>query len=819
MLPRKAAGQLLDYAGTWPPPAQALNELSQRTNKDYVAIGSLTLLGEQISLDYKIYDLLDPGAPKYLYEARPTLNDLDAALDAIIQKAVNHTGREFFIATVTISGNERIDPGAILRKVTSQTGDLYSQMTLRHDLKAIFDMGYFDDVRIRVEQGEQGKEITFEVDEKPVLAKIEFTGIDEEYEEDAQAAANLKANTILNQSQINQAAAAIQNFLKSKGYYETTVVPEISFPLPGQATLRFVINQGDKLYIKQISFVGNNTFKAGVLEDQIDTDKKGWFSWISGRGLLNMDELRQDAARINIFYNNQGFLEAKVADPQVHQQDKALSVTFTIEEGPRYRMGQVDFSGDLISDKEILRELLTFPEEEYVNKKSIREDLLKITDHYAEEGYAFADVKPRMIKGATLDTLDITLEIDKGELVHIDRIVISGNSRTRDNVIRREMRIEEGGVFDSKALRTSSQKIQRLDFFEDVSVTPQPTAEPDQMDVLVEVKEKNTGQFSIGMGYSSVDNLVVMGEISENNFLGRGDRMSFKADISGTNTRYNLSYTNPRFRDSQLSWGVDLFNWVTEYDDYDKDSKGGAIRIGYPLWEKWRGYGSYSFTNSKLSEISDTASWIILQSLDLEITSALSFTVRRDTRDRLTAATKGSRNQISIKYAGGPLGGDSQFTKVEASSGWYFPLPWSTVFHIKGAAGQIWENKSNKLPVYERFFLGGMNTIRGFEYGDASPIDAASNEQIGGVKMWYANIEYIFPLLKEAGLQGVVFYDIGRAMDNDEDWTVENIDHSTGFEFRWLSPMGPLRLIWGYNLDPAPHESETLWDFSIGGMF
>ncbi len=818
MLPRATAQQLLNYNGTWPPATPVLQGLSQHTGHDYVAVGSLTLLGEQISLDYKVYDLLDPGTPTYFFESRPALGDLAAGLDAIMKKVVSHTSRDLLIGTVKVSGSERIDSGSILRKINSQTGDLYSQAALRRDLKAIFDMGYFADVQIQVEQGTQGKDITFEVLEKPILAKIEYSGIDEEYEEDAQAAANLKTNTILNQSQINQAAAAIQTFLKSKGYYETTVIPEISYPTPDQALLRFVVDQGDKLYVEDIIFIGNKTFNADTLEDEIDTDKKGWLSWISGRGLLDMDELRQDAARINIFYNNQGFLEAKVAEPQISQDGKALFVSFSIEEGSRYRMGTVDFSGDLISDKEVLRQLLTFPDEEFVNKKGIREDLLKITDHYAEKGYAFADVKPRMNKGATPDQLDIILEIDKGELVYIDRIVISGNTRTRDNVIRREMRIEEGGVFDSKALRTSSQKIQRLDFFEDVSVTPQPSGDPALMNVLVEVKEKNTGQFSIGMGYSSVDNMVVMGEISENNFLGRGDRLSFKADISGTNTRYNLSYTDPRFLDSQLSWGIDLFNWVTEYDDYDKDSKGGAIRFGYPVWEKWRGYGSYSFTDSEVSNISEYVTDETRLYLVDEVTSAMSFTLSRDTRDRLTAATKGSRNQISVKYAGGPLGGDSQFTKVEASSGWYFPLPWSTVFHIKGAVGQVWENEEGKLPLYERFFLGGMNTIRGFEYGDASPMDAAGI-RIGGDKMWYTNIEYVFPLLKEAGVQGAIFYDMGRAMDNNEDWTVQDLDHSTGFEFRWLSPMGPLRLIWGYNLDPTPDEDESMWDFSIGGMF
>jgi outer membrane protein insertion porin family len=310
-----------------------------------------------------------------------------------------------------------------------------------------------------------------------------------------------------------------------------------------------------------------------------------------------------------------------------------------------------------------------------------------------------------------------------------------------------------------------------------------------------------------------------MGEISENNLFGLGHRLALSANIGGSSSRYNLSWTNPRLNDSNISIGADLFNWERDYDDYTKNSKGGALRFGHPLWEKWRMYESYSYTDTQLSNVSPNASFIIQESKDIPITSAVKASFVRDTRDKLYGASRGSRNSLSVKYAGGIFGGDSQFTKAEGSTSWYFPLPFSTVFHVLGAAGQVWENETDKLPVYERFYLGGMSTIRGYEYGKVSPIDPQTGDRIGGDRMWYTNIEIVVPLLKEQGVFGVAFFDAGDSLADDQDWTFNEVAKAVGLEIRWLSPVGPLRVVWGYNLDPLRDEPQSVWDFSIGGQF
>lgn len=819
MINRAKAEKLVDYSASWPPDPKGLKKIATATGLDYVAAGSLTVVGDQISIDYKVFDLLSPDSPKYYYRHGESIENLTDTLSAVTKDVVSYTERDFLIASIAPSGNRRIDSGAISRKVESKAGDFYDPAALRNDLKAIYKMGYFSDVRIEVEESDTGKVVTFQVTEKPVLQNISYSGLDALSKEDVSEIANISSGTIENSTKINNSVAAIKALYKSKGYYNTSVTAQISYPDETHADLRYIIDEGDKIYIKKIKFIGNKSFDSGKLEDVIESSEKSWLSWITESGLMKQQLLAQDVARLGSFYNNQGFLEVKIGEPQVEQDGEWLYITFTIEEGPRYRVGTISFAGDLIKDKQTLRKLCSIQSEEFINRQILREDILKITDLYSENGFAFANIRPKMNKSATGARVDIVIDIDKGDLVYIQRITIKGNTRTRDNVIRRELKIAEGGIFDSKALRRSTQRLQRLDFFEEVNIIPEPAMDPAKMNVTINVKEKSTGQFSIGAGYSSVDSVMVMGEISENNFLGRGDKLSLAANLSGTSNRFNLSYTDPHFRDSQLSVGLDVFNWFREYDDYDKDSQGAAVRFSYPLFEKWRGYGSYSYTDTELSNVSENASQIILDSMDINVTSALKFGLVRDTRNRMIAPSRGSQNSITVKYAGRILGGDAEFTKLEAFSSWYFPMPWATVFHFKLAGGQVWENSTGKLPVYERFYLGGINTIRGFEYAKASPIDPATGDRIGGDKMWYTNIEYVFPLLSKAGLQGVVFFDAGKVYAAEEDWNINSYNKATGVEVRWMSPMGPLRLVWGYNLDANPDEDSTVWDFSIGGSF
>ena len=722
-LSRSEAQKLANYQGIWPPPVKVLKEIAAKTDSENLVTGNLTLIGSQVSVDVKLFDLLSPNNPTYYFQTADSPEELQEALNKIVFDLEQYIGRDFLIASISPEGNKRIDSGAILRKIKTKPGDTYSQAALRDDLKSIYSMGYFNDVQIDVSDTKKGKKVVFKIIEKPVIKSVLFEGTDELKEEDIKEVANIKEHFILNPSKIAVAEEAIRQLYKTKGYYNSKVTAKISYPDNQTAVVRFVIDEGVKMYIKKISFEGNKTFDDDELLDQIESSEKWFLSWLTEGGMLDMSMVQQDAGRILTFYNDNGFLEAKIGDPVITQEKEWLYVKFIIHEGPRFRVGTVDFSGELLNGKEELFDLLTIQDEEYFSRQAIREDVLKITDYYAEAGFAFADIKPVMTKSVDGESMNVTFDIKKNNLVYIERITIKGNTRTRDNVIRRELLIAEGGVFDSKALRDSTKALQRLTYFEEVNIIPEPSLNPDRMNVIVEVKEKSTGTFSIGAGYSSADGVLFTGQISENNFLGRGDTVSLSAALSKKSSRYNLGYTDPHLNDSALSWGVDFFKTYREYDDYNKASIGGGLRIGYPIFGKWKAYGNYSYVDTDLTDVSDNAPTVIKDSVNLNVTSALKFSLVRDTRNKLYGASEGSKNVASIKYAGGPLQGDAQFTKVEGSSGWYFPMPLKLVFFQNFSAGQVFENESDKLPVYERFYLGGMNTVRGYEYGKISPED------------------------------------------------------------------------------------------------
>ena len=542
--------------------------------------------------------------------------------------------------------------------------------------------------------------------------------------------------------------------------------------------------------------------------------------------------LEHDGARITAFYHNEGFLDVKVSGPELKKDKKGFNLYINIVEGPRYRPGGIGISGDIIETREEILKRVEVGRDEFFSRRTMREDMARISDFYSEHGYAFAEVEPILSRDREKRLANLTFDIKKGHLVKLNRIIIKGNTRTRDKVIRREVRLKEGGIFNSKRIRTSRERLQRLDFFKKVSITPRPTGTDNLLDLEVEVKDKPTGTFSIGAGYGSVDKLSFMGEIKESNFLGRGQQLAAQVDISSISNRYNLSFTEPHIFDSKLMFGINLYNWSREYDDYTKDSTGATIRFGYPVYKRWHLLWSYGYDDTSLSDVNlATATPSILESMEYHITNAVKLGLSRDTRNRRYGATKGSHQSITLKYAGGPLGGDNGFTKIEASAGKILPVSKNTHFYTRAAMGYVWENGGEHLPVYEKFYLGGMNTIRGFNSGEISPTETITltdpltglqyqqEDRIGGTKMWYANFEYIFPLLKDSGLKGVIFYDVGNVYDRYESWRFRDVKNSAGFGFRWLSPVGPLRLEWGRNLNPKEGEDISNWDFSIGGVF
>ncbi len=817
---RQEAQQLVNYQAAWPPENATIEKIAASTGFNNVAIGTVTAISNVISIDIKVVDTLSPVSPVYFYRHSLPRAELGLAMDELVTEILTYTDREHRIAAIRPEGNKRVDSGAILRKIKARTGDIYNPKQLREDLKTIFSMGYFNDVQIILKDSEKGKIVTFRVVEKPVISQIIIEGNKEFTEEEILAVLRVKRYHILNPNLVNQSKEAIKIMYNAKGFYSCTVTSDIAYPNDSGAVITLAIDEGKKAYIEEISFEGNEHFDEDDLINEIETGEDTWWlTWLTAEGLLDMEKIRLDVDRLGAFYNNHGFLDARIGEPVITRKDDEFFLKFIIEEGPRYKVGTIDFEGDLLLSKKELAKLVSVRKEPYLSRQAIRDDILTIQDAYSKQGYAFASIRPRTKKSTEGRRVDVKFQIAKNEMVYIDRITIKGNTRTRDNVIRRELRIIEGGKFDSTALKSSHKALQRLGFFEQVDITPEPTSDPTRMNIVVSVKEKPTGSFSIGVGYSSSENILLSGSISENNFLGRGDDLSFSADISGSSQKFNLAYTNPRLNDSMLSWGIDLFNFEKDYDDYDKESKGFGLRLGYPIYEKWYLFSNYSLTDTELSDIKPGASWVIRESANINLSSSVKFTLVRDTRNKKFMATEGSRTNFSVKYAG--LGGDAKFTKFEASTSWYFPMPLDTVIHLAGAAGYVFGNSDDGLPVYERFYLGGVRSVRGFESNKISPRNR-NGDRIGGNMMWYTNAEFIFPISDKQGIKGAVFFDMGQVTDNDYSAEVvsgEDVKMGTGVGVLWNSPLGPLILVGGYNLDADEDEDQTVFDFTMGGVF
>ncbi|CAO0820182.1 outer membrane protein insertion porin family [Desulfarculales bacterium] len=427
-------------------------------------------------------------------------------------------------------------------------------------------------------------------------------------------------------------------------------------------------------------------------------------------------KLDQDVEKITDFYYNHGYMSARVGEPTVPGSPTVV-VHFNIEEGPRFTVSDVAVSGEMVlPQKDMVASLKTKPGE-WFNRDILRQDMANLNALYADKGFAYVDVRPHIQQNMDKNTVSVAFNIKKGEKVYFERILVTGNTNTRDNVIRRELGAAEGDLFSGTALRDGNMRLRRLNFFEDIHITTAKGSTPERMDLKIDVKEKRTGQFSVGAGYSTVDKFMIMGRIGEANLFGRGQQLELKGQVGGTSTRYTISFTEPWLFDRPVSAGVDLYDWQRDYYTSSKDSIGGRIRLGWPTpFRSVRLYTYYTYEVADIYNIKSNAARIIRDQQGEHTTSSVRAILRRDTRDHAFNPTTGSDNSISTEYAGNPIGGTNAFIKVIGDTGWYFPLWWEHVFVTHGRVGWLTGHAGGDLPDYEKFFLCGINTIRGFNY-------------------------------------------------------------------------------------------------------
>lgn len=785
---------------------------------DYAVYGSMTKIGDRVSLDAKLLDVLGMRRLQSFFVEGAGVSSLPKLADKLAHDiAISPVGGEK-VAVVRIKGNRRIEAEAIKAVMSTKAGGAFSPIRLDDDIKAIWKLGYFDDVRAEADDSNEGKVVVIAVVEKPTIAEIKVSGNDEIDTKDILDQIDLKVHQVFRPAAVKSAENKIVQLYRDKGYYDIKVDSEVVTLKTGQLAISLKINEGKKVFISKVEFKGNKAFSSSELRDQMSTQEEGWLSWLTDDNVLEQEKVEQDVERLADFYYNNGYMDAKVSAPEIKRGKQGLVITFHIVEGKRYKIGSLAVQGDMLVPRDKLMAAMKTKAGDWYNRGVLRTDMRTLNELYSGRGFAYVQIRPMVKKNDAEATVSIAFDIKKGQKVYFEHIVITGNQSTRDKVIRRELGVAEGDQFSSVALRGANMRLHRLNFFEDVHIVPSRGSTPDKMNLAVRVKEKRTGSFMIGGGYSTMDGPMIIGQVQETNLFGRGQNISLKAQFGGSATRYTLSFTEPWLFDRPISAGIDLFNWEREYTTYDKRSIGFRFRFGFPTpIRATRLYAYYKFEQADISNIDDGASVVIQDQKGKHTTSSVRLILRRDTRDNYFNPTQGSDNSISVEYAG--LGGSNAFTKVILDSGWYVPVWFKHVVVLHGKAGYLRKNPQGDLPMYEKFFLGGINSLRGYDYWSVSPIDSATGDAIGGDSMLQFNLEYRFPIVAKAGLMGVVFFDAGNAWSSSTGYQLSGLRSSYGGGIRWYSPIGPLRLEYGRVIDPKPGEDDSNWEFTVGSLF
>lgn len=723
------------------------------------------------------------------------------------------------ITEIEIRGNERIEDEAIKRLIATKEGTAYADGDLSDDLDRIYNMGYFGDIRVTREETESGVKVVFHVKEKPTIRQVHFKGNHAYDNEKIKENITLKSGSILNIFEVKKEIEAIKELYKEKNYHQCEVNYELKELSHNRADLIFIIAEGDKTFIREIVFEGNEDYTDKQLKKKIESSEKGFFSWLTGSGEFKKDQIQQDSGRILAFYHTTGYAEARVADPEISFDGNNVKLLFKISEGNKFTIGEVKAEGDLIVSEEIILKAVKTKTGEIFNRQNLQDDSISIADIYADAGYANADAFPDLQKDYENNILNVIFNIKKNNLVYIDKIVIGGNTKTRDKVIRREFPITEQSLYSKSRLQRGVRNLYRMDYFQNVNLETIPSGEKDKVDIHVSVEEKTTGMFTFGAGYSSVDNLFATVSVTQRNFRGKGQVVNLKAEFSGSATRYTFSFTEPWLFDIPLSAGFDVYNWEREYDDYDKKSIGGSVRLSYPVFDYTRLYWSYTYEVATIDKIDPYADPTLFLIEGDNVESSTTVALKYDSRDRMFNPTEGVKHSISVEHAGGFLGGDYTYTKYIAETGVYIPLFWDFVFFAHGEGGYVRKNSGGVLPDYEKFYLGGMNSVRGYDWRGIYVLSPEGYE-VGGEKYIQANLELIFPLIKSAGLMGLFFFDAGNVFAKDKSVGLSDIRRSWGYGIRWYSPVGPIRLEYGRMLDPNEDESGSgRWEFTMGQAF
>lgn len=728
------------------------------------------------------------------------------------------------VRDIRVEGIQRIEASTVRSYLTIQPGDPFDPDRIDRSLKALFNTGLFADVTLK----RDGDVLVVAVVENPIINRIAFEGNRRIEKENLEKEIQLRPRVVYTRTRVQSDVQRIQDIYRRQGRFAATVEPKIIQLDQNRVDLVFEINEGVRTGVRGITFVGNEKFSDGALREAIQTKETAWWRFLTSDDNYDPDRLNYDRDLLRRYYLKEGYADFRVVSSvaELTPDREAFFITFTIEEGERYKFGKIDIKTTLKQlDPAALEGIMSTKEGDWYNAQEVENTITKLTTAVGDLQYAFVDIRPRIARNRDTQSIDITYDIAEGPRVFVDRIDINGNVRTLDKVIRREMLLSEGDPFSSSKLKRSEQRIKDLGYFERVNITSAESGAPDRSVVNVEVAEQSTGEISIGAGFSTSDGPLGDFSIRERNLLGRGQDLRLGATISGVRQEYDISFTEPYFLDRDLSAGVDIFRVRRNYQDessFNEKNTGIALRLGFPLTERLRQRVYYQLQDTLIEEVPSTASKYVQEQRGERLTSLVGQELTYDVRNSKLTPTEGYFIRLTNDIAG--LGGSVRFLRNRLAGGYYLPLgaeQW--VLSTTGEVGYIF-GMGQKVALADRFFIGG-DTLRGFNTAGIGPRDITTGDALGGTRYARASVEMSFPfgLPEEFGLLGHAFSDVGSLGKVDiSDPNVkdkESIRLSVGTGVSWKSPFGPIRLDVALPLRKESYDKKELIRFSFGTRF
>lgn len=723
------------------------------------------------------------------------------------------------IQKIEIKGNQKIDREAIIEKIGSGTGKDLSEEQVRKDISAIHKLGYFDEIRVDFENGS----LIYTVKERPAIYRIVFFGNDAISTDDLKGTLAIKTYDIYDENLVRESVRKLTKFYEDKGYYLAKVDYSIR-PVKDKdmVELLFRVREYDKVKIRKVTFLGNAAFSDDQLRRTLrNTQEGGFFSWATSSGNFKELDFKQDLQYLQYWYLNEGYVRFRHDPPivTVSEDKKWVFITIKVQEGKQYRMGNMDFTGDLLFPKDELFNTLTLKQGEVFSISKRNADILALTEKYQDLGYANVNVVPDIDVQDDSLTVNTNYGFEKGTLVRFGRITVKGNSKTRDKVIRRELKIREGELYSGSGMRVSKENVERLGFFDQESVqfqTKAPAGRPDILDVEVNVKERPTGQFQLGAGYATTTKFFFTTQVSESNFLGKGQDLRFQTQISKDkfNRSFRLSFTDPYAWDTLWSAGGSLSYELSNVPNrYVEFRRGLQLNLGHPIAEYTRLYVGYRLERIMLLNPVDFETAEVTARENGTISSVTTTLVNDKRNDRMMT-TAGHYLSLSEEFAG--IGGNRNFLRSIGDARWFHRVIGELTFRTKFEIGTIWNYATQPVQSTEKFILGGPNNLRGYDgysVGVQKTDRRGRSYTDGGMYnlIYMAELEY--PLVKDIGLKAVAFFDTGDANDSFK----MSMKSDYGFGIRWFSPLGPLRFEWGYPLKGDDRSSR--FNFMIGPPF